>query len=75
MNPARKIQEAMENLTNTINENGYKIADMPVEDMDEDTVEFYRYPADTFDYAICAVPDLETARDPGPRPHPDNAPN
>ena len=46
----------METLTRTINENGYTIEDVAIEDISPNQVELYRYPPDTYDMAVVAAP-------------------
>ena len=62
MTPAEKIEKAMENLTNTITQNGYVIDDLPTGDLPDNAVELYRYPPDTYDFAICAIPQDQTGQ-------------
>ena len=53
---AQAIQQAMMQLTATINQNGFAISDHLVDEIPEDAIELYRYPPDEYAYAICATP-------------------
>ena len=56
MNAKEEISNAMDRLIKTMNDNGYQVEDMAVDEMTDDHVELFRYPPDTYDQVICAVP-------------------
>ena len=50
------IQQAMNQLTTAINQNGFTVSDHFVDEIPGDAIELYRYPPDKYDHAICATP-------------------
>ena len=57
MSPKERIEAALQGLNEAISESGYETEDLPEEDLPKGAVELYRYPPDTLDYVICAVPE------------------
>ena len=68
MSATEKIEMAAEALVQTIRENGYRIADVAVDDIRPDQVELFRYPPEEYHTAVCAVPDEAATHEPQARP-------
>ena len=68
MSATERIELAAEALVQTIKENGYRIDDIAIEDIQDDQVELFRYPPEEYHTAVCAVPDGAAAQQPQPRP-------
>ena len=68
MSATEKIESAAEALVQTIKENGYRIDDLPVDDIREDQVELFRYPPEEYHTAVCAVSDEAAAQPSQDRP-------
>lgn len=57
MSAKERIELAADALVQTIKENGYRIDDVAVDDIESHQVELFRYPPHEYHTAICAVPD------------------
>ena len=68
MSATEKIELAAQVLVQTIEENGYRIDDVPVDEIRDDQVELFRYPPEEYHTAVCAVPDEAATQQSQDRP-------